>query len=93
MDDLRAVVAMFISCVSAFLVYDLLANGFSWSVLYAAVLGFLAVHYIWPRKTNDESAWYELLEFVFDLPYRCIALLFRGLGRAVKGGDGLDIDL
>jgi hypothetical protein len=88
MDDVRAVIAIFISCVSGYLVYDLLSNGFSWGVLCAAIIGFLLVHLIWPKRRDYESVWYYGLEYIFDLPYRCIALFVRGIGKILKGSDG-----
>ena len=39
MNDFRAVVAIFISCASSYLVYDLFATGFSSSVFGAALFG------------------------------------------------------
>ncbi|BFM18097.1 hypothetical protein R50073_42800 [Maricurvus nonylphenolicus] len=94
MDDVRAVIAIFISCISGYLVFDLIANGFSWGLLIAAILGFIIVHILWPRKRDGDSAWYDVLELIFDLPYRCIALCVRGIGRAIKGGDGdIGIDI
>ncbi len=93
MNDFRAIVAILLSCVSGYLVVDLLLNGFSWTLLFGAIVGFLLVHYIWPPKTNSGSAWYDLVEFIFDLPYRCIAFFIRGLGRVVKGASNVGADL
>ena len=91
MDDFLAVVAIFISCISGYLVFDLFYTGFSWQVLLSAVLGFLIVHIIWPKNRDGESAWYEALEFIFDFPYRFTAACIRGL---LKGGsDAVDFDL
>lgn len=92
MNDFRAVLAMFISVVSGYFVFDLFANGFSWYLLCAALIGFLLVHIIWPPCSSGESAWYEALEFVFDLPYRLIAISIRGLGKVVKN-DSVDIGI
>lgn len=88
MDDVRAVIAIFISCISGYLVFDLVVNGFSWAVICAAIIGFLFVHFFWPKRRDYDSAWYDGLEYIFDLPYRCIALFFRGIGRLLKGSDG-----
>ena len=46
MDDFLAVVAIFISCISGYLVFDLFYTGFSWSVLLGAAFGFILVHII-----------------------------------------------
>jgi hypothetical protein len=91
MDDFLAVVAIFISCISGYLVFDLFYTGFSWSVLLGAAFGFILVHIIWPKKHDSDSAWYDSLEFIFDFPYRFTAACIRGV---VKGGaDVVDIDL
>ena len=90
MDDFLAVVAIFISCISGYLVFDLFYTGFSWAVLLSAVFGFLIVHVIWPKKQDGDSAWYDALEYIFDFPYRLMAALVRGI---VKGGDAVGLDL
>jgi len=91
MDDFLAVVAIFISCISGYLVFDLFYTGFSWSVLLAAIVGFILVHIIWPKRRDGDSAWYEALEFVFDLPYRVMAALVRGITKG--GSDVVDLYL
>jgi len=93
MNDFRAVVAIFISVISFYLVIDLFISGFSWYVLFSAILGFLVVHALWPPKRDGESAWYEALQLIFDLPYRLIALSIRGIGRVAKDADGIGLDL
>jgi hypothetical protein len=91
MKDFLAVLAIFISCISGYLVFDLFYTGFSWSVLFSAIGGFILVHIIWPKKQDEDSAWYHALEFIFDFPYRFTAACIRG---AVKGGsDTVDFDL
>ncbi len=90
MDDVLAVLAIFISCISGYLIFDLFYTGFSWAVLLSAVCGFLIVHLIWPKKRDGGSAWYDALEFIFDFPYRFTAACIRGV---VKGGsDAVDLD-
>jgi hypothetical protein len=56
MDDFLAVVAIFISCISGYLVFDLFYTGFSWAVLFGAIFGFFIVHGIWPKRPNVSSA-------------------------------------
>jgi len=91
MKDFLAVLAIFISCISGYLVFDLFYTGFSWAVLFSALAGFILVHIIWPKKQDEDSAWYNALEFIFDFPYRFTAACIRG---AVKGGsDAVDFDL
>ncbi len=94
MDDLRAVIGIFIFSICCYLTYDLFINGFSLWVLIAVVLGFLFVHLIWPKNASGDSSWYDVLEWIVDLPYQALALFFRGIGRVVKGGsDDVGIDL
>jgi hypothetical protein len=90
MDDFLAVVAIFISCISGYLVFDLFYTGFSWGVLLSAVFGFLIVHVIWPKKQDSDSAWYDALEYIFDFPYRFTAACIRGVLKG--GGDAVDLD-
>ena len=72
----------------------LVANGFDWAVLIFTVIGYISVHYIWPKEKESESHWYDLLEFVVDLPFRTIAYSIRFIGRIFKSSDGdIGIDL
>ena len=76
--------------MSAYLLIDLFLHGFSWLILGASLIGFILVHYIWPK--DEEDAWYDALEVIFDFPYRCIAKLLRGLSHMFKDGDiGIDL--
>lgn len=94
MDEFRVALAIVIFSISSYLVYDLFAHGFDWIVLLLSIAGYLLVHYIWPRYSTGESAWYDPLEFIFDLPYRTIALLIRSLGKLLRNNDGdIGIDL
>ena len=94
MDDLRALIAVVIFSICTYLVYDLFANGFSWSILIACIVGFWSVHYIWPRNQNDSGSWYDILEIVIDFPYRSIANSLRAIGKLFRRSDGdIDIDL
>ena len=81
MNDFRAVVAIFIACISGYLCIDMLLNGFSWVLLLAAMAGFALVHVIWPPKQNYESAWYDTAEVIFDFPYRLTASMLRTLAK------------
>lgn len=92
MDDLRAVLAISVFILCGYFVYDLFANGFSWTLLVMAIFGFVLVHWLWPPNHPDKNAWYESLEVVVDLPYRSIVAVCRALGRAEKS-DGIDLDL
>lgn len=92
MNDLRTVTAIFIFCVSSYLIYDLFACGFDMLVLLASISSFLIVHYIWPRDRDENGTWYELLEFIFDLPFRTIAYSLRIIGKTIGKGDA-DFDI
>jgi len=92
MNDFRAALAVFVYCISLYLIYDLWANGFSIYIVLACLLGFVTAHYLWPKERSGESAWYEALELIIDLPFRTIAFSIRGLGR-LSGKDGVDLDV
>ncbi|MCP4321620.1 MAG: hypothetical protein GY787_07170 [Alteromonadales bacterium] len=92
MNEFRVFLATVVSIICSYLVFDLVINGFDWIVLTVIVIGFFSVHYIWPKNKESESVWYDLLEYVVDLPFRTIAYLVRSLGRIFKGADG-DIGL
>jgi hypothetical protein len=94
MDELRVIVAIMVFSVSTYLVYDLFAAGFSWAVLLVCIGGYVLVHYIWPKKSSEDSNWYDILEILVDLPYRSIALAIRSIGKMLRNSDGdIGIDL
>jgi hypothetical protein len=86
-DRLRVIFATVLFCISSYLVYDLFANGFSWVTLLISICGYLLIHYIWPKRTSQDSDWIDLLELVVDLPYRSIALALRSIGSLLRNGD------
>lgn len=89
MDIIRVVVAVCIFCTSSYLVIDLFVNSFNLVVLGTAVAGFVLAHYAWPKNNKEYSAWYDILEYMIDIPYRCIALCLRTIGKVVR--DSCDI--
>lgn len=89
MRDFRAVLAIFIFFISIYFIYDLFASGFNIYLLISALVGFVLVHILWPRKCGNDSSWYDSLEIVFDLPYRAMAMCVRGFSGK---GDKSDID-
>lgn len=94
MEVMRVVLATILFCMSSYLVYDLLVNGFSVVVLAACLFGYVTAHYMWPRNKIEDSAWYDLLELVIDIPFRSVAYILRSLGRVFRGSDaGVDFDL
>ena len=87
---------MFLSIVvftlSSYFVFDIVMLGFDWLLFLCSIVGFISVHYLWPAKHDDESAWYDLLEYVIDFPFRLITLFIRSLGDIFRNADsGLDL--
>lgn len=94
MDELRLMIALLCFMVGIYLVYDLFSTGFSFTVLAAAIGLFVFSHYIKPKKTIDDdwSMFWDLLDFIVDIPFKAISLFLRGLGRLSKGDmDGIDL--
>jgi len=92
MNDLIAVIAILIFFSSSYFVYDLFSNGFNLYVLLAAIIGYVIVHLIWPKTRDENSAWYDALEVICDLPYQAMALCLRTLSLRGAKSD-IDIDL
>ncbi|GLX80259.1 hypothetical protein tinsulaeT_35990 [Thalassotalea insulae] len=92
MNNFRVFLSISIFIVSGYFIIDLALYSFDWLLLCCSLIGFTSSHYLWPPNYDDESAWYDGLEVVIDLPFRAIALFFRGLGKLVKNADsGLDL--
>lgn len=92
MNEFRVFLSVSIFILSSYFVIDIIWYGFNWLLLTLSLLGFISCHYIWPEKKNDESAWYDLIEIVIELPFRCLTLFIRGLGKITKNSDsGFDI--
>ncbi len=90
MDVIRITLASILFCISSYLIYDLFVNGFDFLVLAACILGYIAVHFLIPKKRIEESAWYEFLAEVIDIPFRFIALVLRGIGGLFRGAADFD---
>ncbi len=84
----RLILSVMAFCVSVYLAYDLVVNGFNIYVLLCCIGGFILAKYLWPGGYKEDSAWFELLELVIYLPYQTIAFSLRSIGRIVKSGDG-----
>jgi hypothetical protein len=91
MDEMRFLLALLLFCLGVYLIWDLFANGFSWAVLLASIICFIATHYVKPtsNRNDDSSSVLDVIEIIFDLPYQAIALLIRGIGKVLKGGADL----
>ncbi len=92
MDVIRGIVAVLIFCSSSYLVYDLLAVGFSWPVLLVCIGGFILAHYIWPKNIDSDNEWCDVVGFIVDLPYRSLALAIRSVGKVLKSDGDTGID-
>jgi hypothetical protein len=92
MSNFRVFLSVSLFIISAYFIIDLIIYTFDWLLLLISFIGFVCAHYLWPPKHDDESAWYDFLEVVIELPFRAIALFFRGLGKVFKNADsGLDL--
>ena len=91
MNEFRVFIAVLVFSISTYLVYDLIVNGFNWVLLFFCIGGYISVHYIWPKKSDDESLWFEALEFIFDFPFRVISGHLRTVGRTVNKVDDFDL--
>lgn len=56
--------------------------------LLVMTLGFLLAYWLWPRHREVESAWFDVLELLVELPVNALLGLLRLLGRFFR-----DIDL
>ena len=96
MDELKALLSIVFFCVSAYLVYDLFASGFDIKVLIGVFLFYTLAYICWPsdrKKKEDLLDFFDILEFIVQVPYRAISLLIRMIGRSNKDGGGFDIDV
>jgi len=87
MNELRVLLATSLFAIGVYLVYDLIAHGFDLAVLVGGVAGFALAHVLWPHDGSGEASWYDMLEWVVDLPYRAVALALRSLGRLLRFTD------
>jgi len=92
MNNFRVFLSISLFIISSYFIIDLIIYTIDWLLLLLSLIGFVCAHYLWPRKHDDESAWYDVLEVIIELPSRAIALFFRGLSKLVKNADsGLDL--
>jgi hypothetical protein len=97
MYNLRIFLAVAVFCISSYLVLDLFSNGFSFTLLLAALFGFILAHFLLPKKRkkddNDELDLIDLIQNIIDLPYKAMSYFFRKIGRFSKERDSnIDID-
>lgn len=92
MSNFRVFLSISIFIISSYFIIDLIIYGFDWLLFSISIIGFVCSHYLWPPKHEDESAWYDALELVIELPFRAMSLLIRGVGKVFKNADsGLDL--
>ncbi len=87
MNNFRVFLATSIFIMSSYFVFDLIFYGFDWLLLIVSLFGYVFAHYIWPPKHDNESNWYDLLEYVVELPFRILASIIRGLSGLIKNSD------
>lgn len=93
-NEIRLLLAVLLFCLGGYLVWDLIATGFSLVVLVFSLLCFILAHYIKPKPNGngDSSLVWDVLDFIVDIPFRAISLFIRGIGKPLKGDiDGLDL--
>ena len=82
-------------CLGVYLLFDLIKNGFDITILLAAMFCFFLCHVVIPRRRNRSvDGWdiYDVICWVTDIPYQCIAFLLRTSWRMFGRNDGVDID-
>lgn len=87
MNHLRVFLSITLFIISAYFLIDIVIYSFDWLLLLLSIIGFCTAHYIWPAKHNDEQTWYDIFEIVIELPFRAIAMFFRGIGKFFKNSD------
>lgn len=94
MDFFRAALSTALFIFSSYLIYDLIANGFSWTVLVFCIAGYIVSYYLWPQDHDFDSRLLDYLELVIELPFRSMSLIVRSIGRVIRHSDadiGTDI--
>ena len=94
MDYFRATLSTGLFIFSSYLIYDLIANGFSWTVLVFCIAGYIGCYYLWPQDHDFDSRLFDYLELIIELPFRSMAFAVRTIGRVIRNSDadiGTDI--
>ena len=95
MEFLRMVFSMVSFITGVHLVFDIFSNGFNTYVLAGIIFAFYLAHIVWPkeRDRDEDFSILDLVEFFIQLPYQSVAMVLRGIGRAFRDNDGVDVDL
>lgn len=90
---LREIIATILLIAAILLTIYICTNIFSWGYLALAIGSYIAAYWIWPSKRqgqrDDNYIWFDIIEFLIELPFRIVFWLFRSF----KDGDGPGIDL
>ena len=93
-DEIRLLLAALLSCIGAYLVWDLFVSGFDVVILMSSVGCFMLAHYIKPdfRANDGSSSLWDILDFIIDIPFKAISAFLRALSKPFKGDvDGIDL--
>lgn len=87
MDYFRAFLSTCLFLFSSYLVYDLFANEFTWTVLGFCAGGYIGSYYLWPKDNDFDSQPLDYLEIIVELPFQSMALGIRSIGRLIRNAD------
>lgn len=94
MHVIRQLLSAALFSISIYLAFDLFAQGFDIYVFAGAIVIYLCAYFLWPKKEKEsDSFWLDIGELIIELPFRAIAMLLRGLGRALSGKGTPDVDI
>ncbi|CAA0085246.1 Uncharacterised protein [BD1-7 clade bacterium] len=98
MELFRIVMSVASFVAGVYLIVDLFSYGFDMYVFAGVIAAFYIAHLIWPKNRKkddaDDGLWIlDIIEFVVELPYQGVGLLFRGIGRVFRSSGGIDFDL
>lgn len=88
MDVLRMLLAVLALLAGIAALVQGIVVGPLWAWLLVMALGFLLAYWLWPRRREVESGWFDVLELLVELPVNALLGLLRLLGRFFR-----DIDL
>ncbi len=94
MDELRTILAVALFATGCYLVYDMIAHGFSAYVLLGDILSFWLVHHLLPKRSQRQDSatgFIDYLDLLLDLPYKAVALLLRSVGSLLNKGPDIDL--
>ena len=93
---LRSLLAIIIYCYSWFIIFNMCHDDeLSWIKLAFSISGFIVTYYLWPskNKSKEEFDWYDVLDFIIDLPIEILTFPFKLIYRLFRGADISNIDI